>query len=39
MNYRSPLTHELITKFYYPRPIGHDDPPIESRVIPESDHD
>ena len=39
MNYRSPLTHELIAKFYYPRPIGHDDPSIESRVVPESDHD
>ena len=21
MNYRSPLTHELITRFYYPRPL------------------
>lgn len=39
MNYRSPLTHELITKFYYPRPLAPDDTPAGSRIVPESDHD
>jgi rhamnosyltransferase len=39
MNYRSPLTHELITKFYYPRPLAQDEPPGARRTVPESDHD
>jgi glycosyltransferase involved in cell wall biosynthesis len=39
MNYRSPLTHELIMKFYYPRPLrpGKHTPQIP--VVLESDYD
>lgn len=39
MNYRSPLTHELITRFYYPRPLRPVEPSGESTVVTESDHD
>lgn len=37
MNYRSPLTHELITKFYYPRPLRPAEPLPERRNAPESE--
>jgi len=39
MNYRSPLTHELITKFYYPRPLRPDPPPPARDAVPESTYD
>jgi glycosyltransferase involved in cell wall biosynthesis len=38
MNYRSPLTHELIMKFYYPRPFHRAEPP-EHGAIPANDYD
>jgi glycosyltransferase involved in cell wall biosynthesis len=37
INYRSPLTHELITKFYYPRPLRPAVPLPERRHVPESE--
>jgi rhamnosyltransferase len=39
MNYRSPLTHELIMKFYYPRPIRFPSQAKQSTPIHESDYD
>ncbi len=39
MNYRSPLTHELIMKFYYPRPIRFASQGKQSTPIRESDYD
>ena len=35
MNYRSPLTHELITKFYYPRSLRPAHPPREPDAVAE----
>jgi rhamnosyltransferase len=38
MNYRSPLTHELITKFYYPRSL-RGTPPSREAAASEGDFD
>ena len=35
MNYRSPLTHELITQFYYPRSLRPAHPPREPEAVAE----
>ncbi|MGE0705785.1 MAG: glycosyltransferase family 2 protein [Vicinamibacterales bacterium] len=39
MNYRSPLTHELIMRFYYPRPLRRTNPAVVDGVVPEGEYD
>jgi glycosyltransferase involved in cell wall biosynthesis len=39
MNYRSPLTHELIMQFYYPRPARHPEASPDSQTRMEVSYD